>query len=157
MIPLYPNGRTRPVCKVSSLDAFGDHAIHSWHNPRFKYRHVHVCDILYNVIWRAGIAVKKEAPVNFLTDPRDGRSTLDQEMFRYTIGLKVMEFLKLFRQLLLQNLQNLRHKSACTTNQHSFIQFAFDMFGFLAPDTVLLKKLIAMLRPQVLMSMYLGG
>ncbi|KAF5176956.1 hypothetical protein FRX31_033457 [Thalictrum thalictroides] len=38
--------------------------------------HDHVRDILYDVVWQVGIQVKKEAPVNFLTDPTDGRSTL---------------------------------------------------------------------------------
>nr|GEY34823.1 RNA-directed DNA polymerase, eukaryota [Tanacetum cinerariifolium] len=37
--------------------------------PGFKYRHDLVRDVLYDVLKRAGISSKKEAPVNFLTDP----------------------------------------------------------------------------------------
>jgi hypothetical protein len=33
-----------------------------------------------------------------------------------------------------------KHESACSNNQHAFIQFAFDTFGFLAPDAVNMLK-----------------
>ncbi|GJW29230.1 putative reverse transcriptase domain-containing protein [Tanacetum coccineum] len=42
----------------------------------FKYRHNMVRDILFDICRRAGISANKEAPVNFLIDPLDGRSTL---------------------------------------------------------------------------------
>jgi hypothetical protein len=29
-----------------------------------------------------------------------------------------------------------KHEKACSDNQHAFIPFAFDTFGFLAPETV---------------------
>jgi hypothetical protein len=29
-----------------------------------------------------------------------------------------------------------KHEKACSDNQHAFIPFAFDTFGFLAPDVV---------------------
>jgi hypothetical protein len=32
--------------------------------------------VLFDIFRRAGISVKKDAPVNFLTDPQEGRSTL---------------------------------------------------------------------------------
>ncbi|KAL6583644.1 hypothetical protein OROMI_002933 [Orobanche minor] len=35
-----------------------------------------VRDVLADVFTRSGVSVKKEAPVNFLTDPTEGRSTL---------------------------------------------------------------------------------
>ena len=44
--------------------------------PGFKYRHDMVRDVLFDVLKRAGVSAKKEAPVNFLTGPREGRSTL---------------------------------------------------------------------------------
>ncbi|KAL5717423.1 ditrans,polycis-polyprenyl diphosphate synthase [(2E,6E)-farnesydiphosphate specific] [Ranunculus cassubicifolius] len=35
-----------------------------------------------------------------------------------------------------------KHEAACASNQHVFIPFAFDTFGFLAPDSVqLLNRL----------------
>jgi hypothetical protein len=33
-----------------------------------------------------------------------------------------------------------KHKKACSDNQHSFIPFAFDTFGFLAPEIVSLLR-----------------
>ncbi|GJY50389.1 hypothetical protein Tco_0441236 [Tanacetum coccineum] len=43
--------------------------------PVFKYRHDMVRDALFDICRCLGISAKKEAPVNFLTDPSDGRST----------------------------------------------------------------------------------
>nr|GFC24162.1 leucine-rich repeat protein [Tanacetum cinerariifolium] len=42
----------------------------------FNYRHDMVMDVLFDVCRRARISAKKEASVNFLADPLDGRSTL---------------------------------------------------------------------------------
>ncbi|GKB92987.1 hypothetical protein Tco_0979124, partial [Tanacetum coccineum] len=58
------------------LNSFGEHVIHFKELSRFKYRQDMVRDVLYDICRRAGISAKKEAPVNFLTDPSDGRSTL---------------------------------------------------------------------------------
>ncbi|MCI38670.1 auxilin-like protein, partial [Trifolium medium] len=63
-------------CRKACLDRFGEHAVHCRELPSFKYRHDFVRDVLFDVFKRAGISVKKEAPVNFLTDPLEGRSTL---------------------------------------------------------------------------------
>jgi hypothetical protein len=41
-----------------------------------KYRNDLDKDVLFNIFRRVGISVKKEAPVNFLMDPQEGRSTL---------------------------------------------------------------------------------
>ncbi|GJT83755.1 hypothetical protein Tco_1058097 [Tanacetum coccineum] len=76
MIPLFPVDAICPVCRKACLDSFGEHAVHCKELPGFKYRHDMVRDILFDICRRAGISVKKEAPVNFLTDPSDGRSTL---------------------------------------------------------------------------------
>ncbi|GJV79786.1 hypothetical protein Tco_1515656 [Tanacetum coccineum] len=54
MIPLFPVDAICPVCRKACLDSFGEHAVHCKELPGFK----------------------KDAPVNFLTDPSDGRSTL---------------------------------------------------------------------------------
>jgi hypothetical protein len=43
---------------------------------RFKYRHDFVRDVLFDIFRRAGVSVKKEANVNFMTDLLDRRSTL---------------------------------------------------------------------------------
>ncbi|MFS7970364.1 putative exostosin [Helianthus anomalus] len=76
MIPFFPADDPCPVCRKCCLDSFGEHAVHCKELPGFKYRHDLVRDVLYDVLKRAGISAKKEAPVNFLTDPLEGRSTL---------------------------------------------------------------------------------
>ncbi|GKA31056.1 hypothetical protein Tco_0717361 [Tanacetum coccineum] len=76
MIPLFPVDEPCPVCRKVCLDSFGEHAVHCKELPGFKYRHDFVRDVLYDVLKRAGISSRKEAPVNFLTDPLEGRSTL---------------------------------------------------------------------------------
>ncbi|GJS71704.1 hypothetical protein Tco_0704545 [Tanacetum coccineum] len=76
MIPLFPVDEPCPVCRKVCLDSFGEHAVHCKELPGFKYMHDLVRDVLYDVLKRAGISSKKEAPVNFLTDPLEGRSTL---------------------------------------------------------------------------------
>ncbi|MFS7895353.1 putative exostosin [Helianthus anomalus] len=76
MIPMFPNDETCPVCRKACLAKYGEHAIHCRELLGFKYRHDFVRDALMDILRRAGILAKKEAPVNFLTDPLEGRSTL---------------------------------------------------------------------------------
>ncbi|GKA95149.1 putative reverse transcriptase domain-containing protein, partial [Tanacetum coccineum] len=83
MIPLFPVDEACPVCREACpvchkacLDSFGEHAVHCRELSGFKYRHDMVRDVLVDIFRPAGISVKKEAPVNFLTDPSEGRSTL---------------------------------------------------------------------------------
>nr|GEU37507.1 putative exostosin-like protein [Tanacetum cinerariifolium] len=61
---------------TACLDSFGEQAVHYKEISGFKYRHDMVRDVLLDVCRRAEISVKKEAPMNFLIDPLDGRSTL---------------------------------------------------------------------------------
>ncbi|KAL5710701.1 hypothetical protein ACHQM5_021234 [Ranunculus cassubicifolius] len=160
LIPLYKDGERCSVCKKDQLDAFGDHAAHCRYYPGFKYRHDHVRDILYDVIWRAGVQVKKEAQVNFLTDPSDGRSSLrpaDVLIYNWSEGKhacvdvtgvspmvgfddKVFEVGEAATSAATTKVA--KHEAACIANQHCFIPFAFDTFGFLPLDSVeLLKRL----------------
>ncbi|GJW46509.1 hypothetical protein Tco_0078155 [Tanacetum coccineum] len=76
MIPLFPVDAICPVCRKACLDSFGEHAVHCKELPGFKYRHDMVRDVLFDICRRAKISVNKEAPLNFLTNPSDGRSTL---------------------------------------------------------------------------------
>ncbi|KAM0044098.1 putative exostosin [Helianthus debilis subsp. tardiflorus] len=72
MIPMFPNDKTCPVCRKACLDKYGEHALHCRELPGFKYRHDFVRDTLMDILRRAGISAKKEAPVNFLTDLSEG-------------------------------------------------------------------------------------
>ncbi|MFS7966563.1 putative exostosin [Helianthus anomalus] len=122
MIPLFPVDEVCPVCHKACLDSFVEHAVHCKELPGFKYRHDLVRDVLFDIFRCAGISAKKEAPVNFLTDPLEGRSTLrpaDILVFGWAASGKVT-----------------KHEKACPDNQHVFIPFAFDTFGFLAPEAV---------------------
>ncbi|GKC99857.1 hypothetical protein Tco_1170132 [Tanacetum coccineum] len=152
MIPLFPVDEPCPVCRKVCLDSFGEHAVHCKELPGFKYRHDLVRDVLYDVLKRAGISSKKEAPVNFLTDPLEGRSTLrpaDILVFGWAggkhacvdltgvsplVGLKDNGFVAGQAALKAESSKVAKHEKACLENQHVFIPFAFDTFGFLAPE-----------------------
>jgi hypothetical protein len=73
MIPLFPKDKVCPICRKACLDTFGEHAVHCMELTGFKYRHDLVRDVLFDNFRRARISVKKEATVNFLTDPQEGR------------------------------------------------------------------------------------
>ncbi|KAJ0716302.1 putative exostosin [Helianthus annuus] len=107
-----------------------------------------------DIIRRAGISAKKEAPVNFLTNPAEGRSTLrsaDVLIFGWESGkhacvdLTSVSPLAGFREnefvagqaVLKTESKNVeKHAKACEDNQHVFVPLAFDTFGSLAPEAV---------------------
>ncbi|GKC38851.1 hypothetical protein Tco_1051235 [Tanacetum coccineum] len=152
MIPLFPVDEPCPVCRKVCLDSFGEHAGHCKELHGFKYRHDLVRDVLYDVLKRAGISSRKEAPVNFLTDPLEGRSTLrpaDILVFGWAggkhacvdltgvsplVGLRDNGFVAGQAALKAESSKVAKHEKACLENQHVFIPFAFDTFGFLAPE-----------------------
>ena len=76
MIPLFPIDEICLVFRKACLDTFGKHAVHYREFHGFKYIHDVVRNVLFDACRHVGIFVKKEAPVNFFTNPRDGRSTL---------------------------------------------------------------------------------
>ena len=111
-------------------------------------------NVLFDICRCAGISAKKEAPVNFLTDPLDGRSTLRRAyvlVFRWVggkqacvdltgvsplVGLSSRGFTVGQAALKAASNKVIKHEKACIENQHVFIPFAFDTFGFLAPEAV---------------------
>ncbi|PNY11632.1 auxilin-like protein [Trifolium pratense] len=154
MIPLFPVDEVCPVCRKACLDKFGEHAFYCRELPGFKYRHDLVRDVLFDVFKRAGVSVKKEAPVNFLTDPLEGRSTLrpadilvygwvggkhacvDLTGVSPLVGLTNEDFTVGQAALKVASSKVAKHERACFENQHVFIPFAFDTFGFLALEAV---------------------
>ncbi|GKB06753.1 retrotransposon protein, putative, ty1-copia subclass [Tanacetum coccineum] len=76
MILLFSGNAICLICRKGCLDSFGEHAVHYKELSGFKYRHDMVKDVLFDICRCARISTKKEAHVNFLTDPSDGRSTL---------------------------------------------------------------------------------
>ncbi|KAF5801739.1 hypothetical protein HanXRQr2_Chr06g0251561 [Helianthus annuus] len=154
MIPLFPVDEVCLVCYKACLDSFGEHAVHCREVPGFKYRHDLVRDVLFDIFRCAGISAKKEAPVNFLTDPLEGRSTLrpaDILVFGWVggkhacvdltgvsplVGLGSRAFTVGQAALKAAPGKVIKHEKACLDNQHVFIPLAFDAFGFLAPEAV---------------------
>ncbi|GJS99760.1 hypothetical protein Tco_0820930, partial [Tanacetum coccineum] len=102
----------------------------------------------------AGISAKKEALVNFLTDPSDESSTLrpadvlvfgwvggkhtcvDLTRVSLLVGLSSRGFSVGQAALKAASCKVAKHEKVCIENQHVFIPFAFDTFGFLAPEAV---------------------
>nr|GFA48490.1 putative reverse transcriptase domain-containing protein [Tanacetum cinerariifolium] len=102
---------------------------------------------------RAGISAKK-ALVNFITNPSDGRSTfrpanvlvfgwvggkhacVDLTRVSLLMGLSSRGFTTGHAALKVALCKVTKHEKACIENQHVFIPFAFDTFGFLAPETL---------------------
>jgi hypothetical protein len=100
--------------------------------------------------------VKKEAPMNFLTDPLDRRSTLrpvdvmvyecvggkhayvDLTRVSPLVGLGVWPFTVVQATLKAASSKAAKHEKTCSDNQHAFILFAFDIFSFQAPEVVYL-------------------
>ncbi|GJU47618.1 hypothetical protein Tco_1204884 [Tanacetum coccineum] len=76
MIPLFLVDAICPVCRKACLDSFGEHVVHCKALSGYKYRHDMVRDVLFDICRRVGISAKKKAPINFITHPSDGRSTL---------------------------------------------------------------------------------
>nr|ABD32510.1 hypothetical protein MtrDRAFT_AC147482g27v2 [Medicago truncatula] len=153
-IPLFPIDEACPVCRKACLDTFGEHAVHCKEFPSFKYIHDFVRDVLFDIFRRVGISVKKEAPVNFLIDPLDKRSTLkpaDVMVYKWVggkhacvdltgvsplVGLGIRPFTVGHAALKVASSKVAKHEKACSDNEHAFISFAFDTFGFLAPEVV---------------------
>nr|GEV49537.1 putative reverse transcriptase domain-containing protein [Tanacetum cinerariifolium] len=121
------------------------------HMSALEYRTI-LKDVLCDVLKRAEISSKKEAPVNFLTDALEGRSTLrpaDILVFGWAgrkyacvdltgvsplVGLRDNGFVVGQAALKAESSKVAKHKKACLENQHVFIPFTFDTFGFLAPE-----------------------
>ncbi|GJR10423.1 RNA-directed DNA polymerase, eukaryota, reverse transcriptase zinc-binding domain protein [Tanacetum coccineum] len=127
MIPLFSVDAICPVCRKTCLDSFGEHTVHCKELPGFKYRHDMVRDVLFDICRRAGISPKKETPVNFLTNPVSP-----------LVGLSSRGFTAGQAALKAASCKVTKHEKTCIENQHVFIPFAFDTFGFLAPEALML-------------------
>jgi hypothetical protein len=143
MIPLFPIDVAFHVCRKACLDTFGEHAVHCKKLPSFKYRHDSVRDVLFDVFRRVGVSVMKEAPVNFLTDPLDRRSTLksaDVMVYGWVggkhacvnltgvsplMGLGVKPFTVGHAALKAATSKIVKHEKTCSYNQHVFHTICF--------------------------------
>jgi hypothetical protein len=76
MISLFLVDEVCSVRRKSCLDKFREHATHCRELSNFKYIGDFVREALFDVFKHTWVSVKKDAFVNFLTDPLEGRSTL---------------------------------------------------------------------------------
>nr|GEV62289.1 auxilin-like protein [Tanacetum cinerariifolium] len=113
-----------------------------------------VRDVIFDICRCVKISIKKEAHVNFLTEPSDGRATLrpaDVLVFRWVggkhacanlielsplVGLSSQGFTVGQAALKAASRKVTKHKKSCIEKQHVFIPFKFDNFSFLALETV---------------------
>ncbi|RHN66079.1 hypothetical protein MtrunA17_Chr3g0086871 [Medicago truncatula] len=109
-------------------------------------------DVLFDIFRRAEVSMKKETPVNFLTDSLDRRSTpvyvmvyrcvggkhacVDLTGVSPLVGLGVGSFTVGRISLKTASSKIAEHEKAFSDNQHAFIPFVFDTFGFLASEVV---------------------
>nr|GEW46434.1 putative reverse transcriptase domain-containing protein [Tanacetum cinerariifolium] len=106
------------------------------------------------------IFVKKEAPVNFVTNPSEGGSTLtpaDVLVIGWAKGKHACVNLSEVSPLVRLSSQGFtvgqaalksaswkvtKHEKACIKNQHMFIPFVFETFVYLLPDVVELLNIV---------------
>nr|GEX67555.1 auxilin-like protein [Tanacetum cinerariifolium] len=123
-------------------------------------------DLVKDIEFHFDMTVRQKAvfkclpPVNFLTDPLDGRSTLRPTgvlIFRWVggkhacvdltrvsplVGLSSRGFTVGQAALKDSPCKVTKHEKTCIKNQHVFVPFAFDTFGFLAPEAVELLNIV---------------
>ena len=103
---------------------------------------------------RTRVSMKKEAYANFLTDSLDRRSTprsadvmvyesaggklacVDLAEVSSLVRLVVGAFTIEQTALKVASSKEVKHEKVCYDNQHAFILFAFETFGFLTPEVV---------------------
>ncbi|KAK2386941.1 hypothetical protein QL285_060775 [Trifolium repens] len=72
------------------------------------------------------------------------------------VGLGVGDFIVGRAALKAASSKMVKHEKACSDNQHAFISFVFDTFGFLAPEAVdLLKKVQRVVHSNVVTPRYI--
>nr|GEX39371.1 putative reverse transcriptase domain-containing protein [Tanacetum cinerariifolium] len=149
-----------PVCRKVCLDSFGEHMVHCKELLGFKYQHNMVKNVLFDICRHVGIFAKKEALVNFLTDLSDEISTfrqtdvlvfgrvrgkhacVDLTGVSLLMGLSGRGLTVGQTALKAASCKMTKHEKARIKNQHVFIPFAFDTFGFLAPEAVELLNIV---------------
>lgn len=86
MIPKFSIDEVCLVRRKTYLNNFGEHVVRCNKVSGFKYRHDYVRDVLFDLFRRAGVPMKTEASVNFLTNPLDRISKLkhaDNMVYRW--------------------------------------------------------------------------
>jgi hypothetical protein len=76
MISLFLKGDACSIYRKACIDTFGDHTTHCRKLQGFKYMQDLNIYVFFDIFRGAGIFVKKEVSLNFLTDPQEKRLTI---------------------------------------------------------------------------------
>ncbi|GJV90266.1 hypothetical protein Tco_1538079 [Tanacetum coccineum] len=134
MIPLFSVDVICPVCRKACLDSFGEHAVHCKELPRFKYRHDMLRDVfLTNASVPGSTPRKKHIGKHACVDLTKVSPLVRLSSRGFTAGQAALKA---------ASCKVTKHEKARIKNQHVFIPFAFDTFGFLAPEAVDLLSLV---------------
>ena len=85
-IPMFSEGNICSSCNVHRMDQWGDHAVHCSSEVGVKFRHNLVRDILVDICSKAGIMVRKEAPMGFLSEEGKELRPTDVLLFNCSQG-----------------------------------------------------------------------
>ncbi|GKD06541.1 hypothetical protein Tco_1181515 [Tanacetum coccineum] len=133
MIPLFPVDAICPVCRKACLDSFGEHVVHCKELPGFKYRHDMARDVLFDIYGRSTL---RPADVLVFGWVGGKHACVDLTGVSPLVGLSSRGFKVGRAALKAVSCKVTKHEKTCIENQHVFISFAFDIFGFLAPEAV---------------------
>ncbi|GKE87673.1 hypothetical protein Tco_1565148 [Tanacetum coccineum] len=128
MIPLFPVDAICLVCRKACLDSFGEHAVHCKELSGFKYRHDMGRD--------EGRSTHRTADVLVFGYVGGKHACVDLTEVSPLVGLSTRGFTAGQAALKATSCKVTKHEKTCIENQHVFISFPFDTFGFLAPEAV---------------------
>ena len=153
-----------PVCRKACLDTFGEHVVHCKELPDFKYKH----DFVINSGGREYRWRRRRLWTFWLTHKIEDRhlglqmlwctNGLEENMHVWTwlgvsplVSLGVGAFTVGQAALKAESSKVVKHEKSCSDNQHAFIPFAFDTFGFLESEVVdLLHKVQSVMHSNVM-------
>nr|GEY12557.1 AP-1 complex subunit mu-2 [Tanacetum cinerariifolium] len=121
MIPLFPIDEICPVCRKACLGSFGEHAVRCKEFSGFKHRHDMVRDVHFDVWKHVCVDLTEVSPL------------VGWSSRGFTVGQAALKA---------ASCKVTKHEKASIENQHVFISFAFETFGFLAPEAVELLNIV---------------
>ncbi|GJS89980.1 hypothetical protein Tco_0772616 [Tanacetum coccineum] len=131
MISLFPVDAICLVCRKACLDSFGD--------MRFNVKRSQASST--DTIWLGTSTLRPDDVLVFgcvggkhvCVDLTGLSSLVGLSSWGFTVGRAVLKS---------ASCKVTKHEKACIKNQHVFIPFAFDIFGFLAPEAVELLNIV---------------
>jgi hypothetical protein len=145
-VPMFSEGSPCPSCNVHRMDQWGGggHAVHCSSEVGVKFRHNLVRDILVDICSKAGIMVRKEAPMGFLTEEGRELRPADVLLFNWLqckdacldvtgvsplAGSGVASWAPGVALSNAAEKKRKKYASKCEDNGYKFVPFAFSTFG----------------------------